>query len=334
MVNSSPWINYSHPVVSDLAWLLLSPKLFDNALDEFASFNQSSDMNATCDWLNHLDRKSQETPHLLAQIERTKFRRLGIYFEALFAFWVKQGKQDKVHSFDMVIKNHQINDGKTTIGELDFLLMNHEEVYTHVETAVKFYLLNTNVNDTIEKNKNWSSWIGPNARDRLDIKLQKLIEHQLPLLNNVDVKKDATLNKTINKKIRSKHFLCGRFYLPIDSLQQLAELPLRNDLPHNANSKALTGVWLSKSQWLRSSLSSYHWIPLKKTEWMTGVSMSERKTRQVSYLDICKSLTHSPPNPHKMLPLHLAYTKENSEPQYLMIVEDHWPEIKEPLRKM
>lgn len=53
---------------------------------------------------------------------------------------------------------------------IGFLAKNRKtEHYEHWEVAVKFYLLHQ------------GCWYGPNAEDRLDIKLDHMLNHQLPL---------------------------------------------------------------------------------------------------------------------------------------------------------
>ena len=62
-----------------------------------------------------------------------------------------------------------------TLGELDLLVSGEGEVW-HLELAVKFYLCAPG-----RPGDAWSDWIGPNGRDRLDRKLDRMRDHQLPL---------------------------------------------------------------------------------------------------------------------------------------------------------
>ncbi|HCH62568.1 MAG: hypothetical protein CL927_14845 [Deltaproteobacteria bacterium] len=69
----------------------------------------------------------------------------------------------------------QIQSAGRTLGELDLLVTSEGEVW-HLELAVKFYLCAPGHSGDI-----LSDWIGPNGRDRLDRKLARMRDHQLPL---------------------------------------------------------------------------------------------------------------------------------------------------------
>lgn len=79
-------------------------------------------------------------------------------------------------SCSIIAENIQVQDGKRTIGELDALLMT-ESGPVHLEIIYKFYLY-----DPEEGPTELSHWIGPNRKDSLLQKLDKLKEKQLPLL--------------------------------------------------------------------------------------------------------------------------------------------------------
>ena len=68
------------------------------------------------------------------------------------------------------MKNYQIQNKKTTVGELDFILQkNHSPI--HLEVIYKFYLY-----DDTFGNSEIEHWIGPNRNDNLVKKLTKLKE--------------------------------------------------------------------------------------------------------------------------------------------------------------
>ncbi|MEQ9187142.1 MAG: DUF1853 family protein [Cryomorphaceae bacterium] len=69
-----------------------------------------------------------------------------------------------------------IVDGQT-LGEFDFFLKDNERgVSIHLEMACKWYLLDPETDDP-------PSWIGPNKRDTLSKKIEKLGAQQFPLLH-------------------------------------------------------------------------------------------------------------------------------------------------------
>ncbi|MGI9533069.1 DUF1853 family protein [Lutimonas sp.] len=78
----------------------------------------------------------------------------------------------------ILLSNKQIQNGTTTVGEIDCLLM-QDGVPIHLEIVFKFYLYDP----SIGKNE-IEHWIGPNRNDTLKKKLAKLAEKQFPLLHN------------------------------------------------------------------------------------------------------------------------------------------------------
>lgn len=75
----------------------------------------------------------------------------------------------------VIANNVQILREKVTLGEIDAILL-VDKTPIHLEIVYKFYLLDTNIGDGLQ------AWIGPNRKDSLVEKLNRLQSHQLPLL--------------------------------------------------------------------------------------------------------------------------------------------------------
>ncbi|MFA0811644.1 DUF1853 family protein [Microbulbifer epialgicus] len=93
--------------------------------------------------------------------------RLGVYFERLWAFAFN-------HHPDYRLLHHNLplRTSDRTLGELDFVVTHlPSDSCEHWEVAVKFYL-----------ELPGPYWLGPGLRDRLDIKLERMVQHQLPLI--------------------------------------------------------------------------------------------------------------------------------------------------------
>lgn len=73
----------------------------------------------------------------------------------------------------------QIQQNNRTVGELDALYYD-QGTPVHLEVAYKFYLYDT----LAEYPDPLASWIGPNRKDNLSLKLQKLSRKQFPLLHH------------------------------------------------------------------------------------------------------------------------------------------------------
>jgi uncharacterized protein len=159
------------PAVRDLAWVIGSPVLLDpsypayhgQVLDDAWCSRQLQQSES---WLSKLDL----SPTSLHQfIETRPTRRLGLYFETLIKFWL-------LHRTDaeIIATNLQVHDTKRTLGEFDFLIRDKLDGVCHWEVAIKFYL-------QTETRPEQRAFIGPDTQDRLDLKLDRVFQHQLVL---------------------------------------------------------------------------------------------------------------------------------------------------------
>lgn len=96
--------------------------------------------------------------------------RLGRRFEQ---HW--QHALEQLPGWTVLASGVQLRAEGRTLGELDLLVSGEGEVW-HLELAVKFYLCAPG-----RSGDAWADWIGPNGRDRLDRKLERMRDHQLPL---------------------------------------------------------------------------------------------------------------------------------------------------------
>ncbi|MEO0897099.1 MAG: DUF1853 family protein [Bacteroidota bacterium] len=111
--------------------------------------------------------KWDQDPSELHEFIGQGIKRLGIYFERLIACFVHFHPD-----FELVLQNHKVQEPKRTIGELDLVYKYlPENRLVHLEIAVKFYLGHGEL-------EQWSNWYGPNPIDRLDLKMDKLLNKQ------------------------------------------------------------------------------------------------------------------------------------------------------------
>lgn len=133
--------------------------------------------------------------------------RLGLWVEKFVSFQLRQDPEVSI-----LAENLQIRANKITIGELDVLLQKNNKPI-HLEIVYKFYLYDTtqNYSNPLEH------WIGPNRKDSLIYKLNKLKEKQLPLLYHQNTAE--TLNY-LNLDLNSfKQQVCfkAQLFLPFKS---------------------------------------------------------------------------------------------------------------------
>lgn len=94
--------------------------------------------------------------------------KLGYYYEFLIEVLLKASGLQILH------KSLQVIEGGITKGELDFVYKNKLDEVVHLEVACKFYM--EYVDDLGEV-----KYLGPDARDSLSKKLEKLKSHQLQI---------------------------------------------------------------------------------------------------------------------------------------------------------
>ena len=158
---------FKHPRVRDLAWVIASPVLLHGDMADRPSFSGQACDEAFLSALPKLEELDADPTPLLDYLEKLPGHRVGRYFEALTNYWLR-----RLTSFDVVTNNLQLRSGKQTLGEIDFLFRDGEQL-VHWEAAVKYYLqLKPGCED--------HEFIGPNTADNLASKLGRLFEKQLP----------------------------------------------------------------------------------------------------------------------------------------------------------
>ena len=135
--------------------------------------------------------------------------RLGKRVEQFCFFKFQQDPQ-----IEILLENLQIQDKKRTVGEIDCILKKNNQPI-HVELIYKFYLYDSTVgNSEIEH------WIGPNRRDSLFLKLTKLKNKQLPLLNNSFTKPYLKTLQIPIEKIQQSVFFKAQLFVPLEDLKK------------------------------------------------------------------------------------------------------------------
>ena len=168
---------YRTQAVRDLAWACFSPTLLDSR--QLADDGENvADCGlaltpARLQWLTQLD---HEPGPLLEHLSRKPNKRLGIYFERLWHFFLEQDPGTELLAHNLAVRDH----GRT-LGEFDVIYWCHQRRrHYHLELAVKFYLgRRQQINS--EPASRWREWLGPNSRDRLDLKLDQLLQRQIRL---------------------------------------------------------------------------------------------------------------------------------------------------------
>ena len=173
---------------------------------------------------------------------------LGKQAEFLFEAYIASHPQ-----WELIISNIQIQDGKLTIGELDYIIQNKtSEQLFHVELACKFYLFRPSKTNIFE-----SQWIGPNLKDTLHDKVKKLQQHQFPLLHTTQAKQLLNEHQIKVGNITQASCIKAQLFIPknITSIQFSLEYQ-----------KCIAGYYINHSQ-LQLSKNAMYALPPKK-EWL------------------------------------------------------------------
>lgn len=240
--------NYQHAVVRDLAWAIASPPLMLSASTACEWFDHHWYQQRYLDssrWLQALD---QDPAALLAAVAAQKDRRLGNYFETLWAFWLESDSR-----YELIARNLPIRDGGDTLGELDFIIRdNHSGLNYHWEVAVKFYL---GVADT----RQLDNWHGPGKRDRLDIKLDHLRERQSLICRLPQTQ--ARLREMEIDIAGCAVILKGRLFYPQSQTDLLA--------PQGCCQRHLRSQWFRLADFLATASADDWFQPLLRGGWMS-----------------------------------------------------------------
>ncbi|WP_296384920.1 DUF1853 family protein [Winogradskyella sp.] len=214
-----------------------------------------------------------------------KNKRLGKLVEEFVFHQLKQHQ-----SITWICDNLQIQNGKQTIGEIDALYYS-EEKPVHLEIVYKFYLY-----DTIEHyNEPLAYWIGPNRKDNLLYKLDKLHNKQFPLLHN-DLTK--TYLESYNLDVKTiKQELCFKAQLFLPYQESTIDIsPLNRD--------CISGFYISYSK-LQALKTFKFYIP-NKLDWLVIPNLNVDWINYSSALEIIEIDINNKRSP-------LVWIKQNDE---------------------
>lgn len=175
--------------------------------------------------------------------------RLGKRLERFFSFIIEASER-----YEILAKNLQIIKNKITLGELDFIIYDSQTKQTlHVELTGKLYLYDPVFEEELER------WIGPNRRDSLLLKINKLHDKQLPLLYNSTSKEYIEHLGVVQDKTEQQICFKARLYLPY---------AIRNTIPKFVSSKNIKGYYLRLQEFLNPLFESYSYFIPEKQDWI------------------------------------------------------------------
>lgn len=106
-----------------------------------------------------------------------------MYFEHLWHFFLQQDPET-----ELIAHNLPVHHQGTTLGEFDCIYYCHRrDCHVHLELAVKYFLAAPRSGNRRTEGA-WCDWLGPDNRDRLDLKLDQLLQRQILLGDNPTAK--------------------------------------------------------------------------------------------------------------------------------------------------
>lgn len=294
------------PAVRDLAWVLLSPPLLSDTpwpqRHPLSASLWSRRPGTLADWLIRLDQDGQG---LLDWLARSSVKRLGLYYERLWQFALQAAP-----GVELLAANLPIREGGQTLGELDLLLRDAEGVH-HLELAVKLYL-----GPEQASGEQPEHWLGPGSHDRLDIKLDHLSQHQLPMSARGAARPAlAELDLTHAK---AALWLGGYLFYP------WAKPCLA---PRGANPEHLRGRWLHRGDWASFFGQSPPgcWQPLPRGAWLASARLEQEAVWSDQQLQDWLAALPAQANAQLLVRLEQGPQREWFESERLFLVNDQWP---------
>lgn len=225
---------------------------------------------------------------------------IGRYFERLIHRWLETRE-----GLSKLACNVPIRSKGATLGEVDLLFAAQDKCY-HWELAIKFYL-------GVGERRAASEWYGPQGRDRLDLKLQKLESQQLRLLERDEGK--AVLEELGLGHPESHALLKGYLFHPFAEWADG-----HRPTPPCVNGAHAHGFWIHQSDVAFLAHRSLRWLCLAKPAWLAPA----RGPGTIAAHDLGKWLHDYFANDDRP-PMIVAMNGRGHEVERGFVVPDDWP---------
>ena len=239
---------FKQPSVRDLAWVISSPAMLQAHTTRRPIFSSQDCWDAFSQALAKLQQLEEDPTPLLTHLDQLPSHRVGRYFEALTYYWLKH-----LADVEVVTNNLQLRDGKQTLGEIDFLFRENNQLI-HWEVAVKYYL---QLIPGCEEHE----YIGPNTADNLASKMERLFDEQLLRSTEKNLTR-ALGNLDGTGSIKRQAFIKGwLFYHGYPETS--------GSSPSLLNPNHLKGFWIHHGEdELPSDTQDTLWTLLEKPHWL------------------------------------------------------------------
>ena len=251
--------------VRDLAWVILSPGLIKAPADDTRLVSDTWCQKSYAAHVRSLRKLDKNPEPLLNYLLALKNHRLGFYFEKLLAFWLEHIVQSSPFKKNVSVFQEIKGSGRRTLGEFDFLFgQKDKQTLNHWEVTVKFYLCH-------EGEGGGSLWLGPAGQDRFDIKLARILEHQLKLAETPEGR--FAVERLSTLPVNAEAFIKGYLFYPaawgdsvaVDACHQALSLSF------GVSSDHLRGWWLRLGEIIfPKRFGNSKWLILPKLRWFSA----------------------------------------------------------------
>ncbi|WP_408313474.1 DUF1853 family protein [Paraburkholderia sp. RL17-347-BIC-D] len=297
--------------VRDLTWLLLSADLLrpQPPVGALANpFDTPQEAQATIDWLRALDAAPEPLHHELAA---TRITRLGRYAERLLGWFLQHGPAARLVAAGVPLRRAGV-----TLGECDFLVQTRQGARLHWELAVKCYLHAGGGH--AQSSARLSDYVGPNLKDRFDLKLAHVLNHQLPLSAREEFASVGYAGPWTPQMFIKGWLFYRHGETPLD--------PVEVDPAHGR------GWWVTRGDWPEfAAAQAQKWRTLPRLEWLAPRCHTplEVQTAGLAFVD---AQTLAGQTLHQHGPAMVAAFAEDSAGNLIersrgFIVPDEWPEL-------
>jgi len=175
--------------------------------------------------------------------------------------------------FQVIAQNIQIQQEKITLGEIDFLIDDPKKNRKlHIELVCKFYVYDPSFENELER------WIGPNRKDTLLEKTEKLKQKQLPLLYKPETEPYLSGLNLQSEKIQQEVCFKANLFIPKN---------FKNKEFEHINNECISGFWIHSEEFTETDYGRFQFLVPKKQDWSIDPKYGEN---WVLYSEIKESI--------------------------------------------
>ena len=179
-------------------------------------------------------------------------------------------------TYKILASNLQIFRKKVTLGEIDFILQDLPSLQIiHLELVYKFYIYDPSIPNEIDR------WIGPNRKDTLQQKINKLKSKQFPLLEVDETRLALESYQIDTSKIEQKVCFKAKLFVPKKMLE--------NTFPF-INNECIEGYYLKIKEFESKEYSTSLYFMPSKRNWPVHPKHNDQ---WYSYSEIQEELSRS-----------------------------------------